>query len=329
MQSGYLKVDWAGNSGTGEYALMALDYYSYTGDAKYLPIAFSAADFLLYHFPNRSVDGTVIVWPAQVLESYWCDWDAGGGSFNPSACCADDTPTVSAMRSLFPRLLALPEALTTAAQRAAWAAFSAIMPAVPLSPDGSTIVAARVLNNGGHNGEGPELYVAHPHRLLTKGRAVASGVNISAAVRTLHAHGWYASDDTWAYGINDAVLLGETDFAVALLNQKAAASPPGGYRFPGYAPSTGDYDPGGEYYVNMNRALQEMIVQSGEDGYESPTIVLFPAWPCAWNVSARLWAPLNTVVDIEYAGGELLQLTVTPQSRASNIKWAACVTAAE
>ena len=374
MQSGYLKVDWAGfvsgraskslprsevgyykllllarplhsmsicscfspfisrcsNSGTGEWAIMALDFYSWTGNAQYLPLAFAAADFLSQHFTNRSADGNVIVWPAQVLESYWCTYDAASERFT-DACCADDTPTVSAMLSLFPRLLALPPALTTPAQRAAWEAFAAIMPALPLSPDGGSIVPARVLSNGGHNGEGPELYVSHPHRLLTVGRAVASGgsLNLSAAIRTLLTNPWYANDNTWTYGINDAVLLGQTEFAVTTLLAKAAAVPPPGYRFSGYAPTTGDYDPGLEYYNNMNRALQEMLLQSGDDGYESTTIVLFPAWPCAWDVAFKLWGPLNTTVEVAYAAGKLESLVVTPQSRAASVNWAACVANAE
>jgi hypothetical protein len=53
---------------------MALDYYAYTGDPTYLHIAFSAADFLTQHFTNRSETGQVVIWPAQVLETYWCNY---------------------------------------------------------------------------------------------------------------------------------------------------------------------------------------------------------------------------------------------------------------
>jgi hypothetical protein len=37
----------------------------------------------------------------------------------------------------------------------------------------------------------------------------------------------------------------------------------------------------------MNRALQEMLLQSGEDGLNA-TIVLLPAWPCTWDVQFKL-----------------------------------------
>ena len=75
----------------------------------------------------------------------------------------------------------------------------------------------------------------------------------------------------------------------------------------------------------MNRALQEMLLQSGDDGYEATSLVLFPAWDCSWDVSAKLWGPLNTTVEIEYAGGALQSLVVTPGARLAQVRWAACV----
>ena len=77
----------------------------------------------------------------------------------------------------------------------------------------------------------------------------------------------------------------------------------------------------------MNRALPEMLLQSGEDGFDGTTIVLFPAWPCGWDVQFKLWGPQNTTVEVEYAGGKLVSLAVNPPARAANVKWASCVAA--
>jgi hypothetical protein len=157
----------------GEEALMALDYYAYTGDPSYLHIAFATGDFLVQHFTNRSSDGHVVIWPAQVLETYWCNYgayfprslyffamlagfalehhvyctvaDPSNGFTN---CCEDDAPTVSAMMAVLEKLLALPDELTTPAQRAAWSAFVAIMPALPTTGSPSVIAPARVLSSG-------------------------------------------------------------------------------------------------------------------------------------------------------------------------------------
>ena len=70
-----------------------------------------------------------------------------------------------------------------------------------------------------------------------------------------------------------------------------------------------------------------MLLQSGDDGFEDASIVLFPAWPCDWDVDAKLWAPGNTSVELSYTGGALRSLTVEPPARAAAVKWAACVAA--
>ncbi len=60
------------------------------------------------------------------------------------------------------------------------------------------------------------------------------------------------------------------------------------------------------------RCLQEMLLQSGDDGFATTQIVLFPAWPCQWDVSFKLWGPLATSVDVVYAGGKLVSMVVDP-----------------
>ena len=70
-----------------------------------------------------------------------------------------------------------------------------------------------------------------------------------------------------------------------------------------------------------------MLLQSGDDGFENATIVMLPAWPCDWDVNAKLWAPGNTSVEFTYAGGALVSLTVTPSARTTAVKWASCVVA--
>jgi len=86
-----------------------------------------------------------------------------------------------------------------------------------------------------------------------------------------------------------------------------------------------DAGPSADHFANMNRALQEMLLQSGDDGFTAPSIVLFPAWPCEWDVDFKLHAPLNTTVEVSYAGGRLVSLVVDPLGRASAVKWAGCV----
>lgn len=325
MQSGYLHVDQGGDSGTGEWALMALDYFSWTNDARYLPLAFAAADYLQFHFVanfNAST-GRYFVFPAQVLETYWCDYNETSKAW--VNCCSDDAPTISGMMTLFEKLLALPDAYTTAAQRAAWAAFMSKMPQLPVNPATKVIQPARVVQNGPHNSEGPEIYAIHPHRVYTMGRKVASGTDISIGQATFASSSWSQSGSGWMYGINAAALIGDSANANAQIMSRANTANAAGYRFPAFAPHEQDYDPSADHYANMMRAVQESLLQSGEDGFADPTIVLFAAWPCSLDVDFKLAAPLATTVEVSYAGGKLVSLVVTPASRASAVKWANCV----
>jgi hypothetical protein len=54
------------------------------------------------------------------------------------------------------------------------------------------------------------------------------------------------------------------------------------------------------------------------------TIVLLPAWPCAYDVAFKLAAPWATTVEGVVAGGKLTSLTVTPPSRAGNVRVVNC-----
>ena len=70
-----------------------------------------------------------------------------------------------------------------------------------------------------------------------------------------------------------------------------------------------------------------MLLQSGEDG-AAGTIVLLPAWPCAIDVSFKLWGPLNTSVEVVWAAGALVSLDVVPAERRGAVVFAPCNTTA-
>ena len=66
-------------------------------------------------------------------------------------------------------------------------------------------------------------------------------------------------------------------------------------------------------------------MQPADDGFATGTTLLFPAWPCGWDVSFKLHAPMATTVEVDYRGGKLLNFTVTPQSRKPFMVWLNCV----
>ena len=57
-----------------------------------------------------------------------------------------------------------------------------------------------------------------------------------------------------------------------------------------------------------------MLLQSGDDSFDNTTIVVLPAWPCDWDVQFKLWAPLNTSVEVAYRGGVVHWLKVEVSS---------------
>lgn len=234
-EGGWVRYDFGGN-GLAEAGLMAIDYFWHTLDlensARYIPFATAYADFYGSHYPNRTADGKLMIWPSQVLESWWCEWPGSPGvNWDPTKCSQNDLPNVAALRSLVLRLLQLPGALLTPAQRTRYQALAAILPDLPLDADGTYGVAMRVSEDAGHNSEGPWLYATHPFRLNTVGAAVAStAVDLSASRATYRKQGWFQSNQGWSYGTINTALLGYSAQAYAMVLDRARQAPPGGYR---------------------------------------------------------------------------------------------------
>ena len=203
-------MDQGGDSGTGEIALMVLDFFSATNDmarfARYYPVAAAVADYFSQHYAGR-YNGRAVVWPSQVLEAIWCWYDAGAKNFS-SNCCEDDTPTVSGIMTVFEKLLQLadvPGSPVTPEQKARWSAFALIQPELPVNTTTNTIRFARVTAGGQYVpsiGEGAELYPIHPHRVFTKGRQVAYGQDLTLALSTYEKSLWTnpSSNSLWNTG---------------------------------------------------------------------------------------------------------------------------------
>ena len=125
----------------------------------------------------------------------------------------------------------------------------------------------------------------------------------------------------------DAALLGLVQDAERLVSQRALTAPAPGYRWEGFAPAIYDYAPVSELYAGLVSATNWMLLQPGDDAVG--TFVLLPAWPCAWDVEAVLWAPLATRVQLSLVGGKVASFSVTPEQRAAQVVWAGCVSEEE
>jgi hypothetical protein len=61
--------------------------------------------------------------------------------------------------------------------------------------------------------------------------------------------------------------------------------------------------------------LQEMLMQTVDK-----KIYLFPAWPVNWDVSFKLHAPYNTIVEGVLNNGQIVSLKVTPEMRRKDVE---------
>lgn len=110
-----------------------------------------------------------------------------------------------------------------------------------------------------------------------------------------------------------AACLGLTDEAKRLNMLKLADGP---HRFPAFWGPGFDWTPDHNWGGSGMIGLQAMLLQTTEDG----KILLFPAWPYAWNVHFKLHAPQNTTVEAEMKDGKVVKLIVVPESRKRDVK---------
>ena len=321
--AGWTRYDFGGNGLGLEAGLMAVTFCWHSAlDAAacgaYLPIATLALDFF-DRFYNTSADGRLLLFPTQVLETYWC-----GPWPDYSQCPRNDLPQLAGLAALTRAVLQLPAPLLPDAQRARYAALRARLPALPRTPDGLRYAPAESFSWGPANSEMPELFGTWPFRLETAGRAaVDASVGLDVAAATWFAVPLNQANSGWAYGSIAAASLGLAEQALDMAAGRVDAVG-AGYRWPAFAFGGNDWAPQADHFAVLETTLVAMLVQGGEDG-PNASVVLLPAWPCGLDVSFKLWGALNTSVEVAFANGTLVALDVQPPARAGAVCFARCV----
>jgi hypothetical protein len=254
-------------------------------------------------------------------------------------------PEIAGLRYVLPRLLALPEKETTAAQRAAWKKTLADLPEIPmvllaaaatevqlavwkLSPadrpevrmsaeaDKKILVAAEVIKTW-QGDEVPELYAVFPYRLYAFespdadiGRRTFERWN---PPQPRHAVPWEGKVGGWRLSPVQAAFVGKADQAARMVTSNFASHDPGS-RFPAFWGPNQVGNPDQSHGGVSMTALQAMLLQV--DGRK---IYLFPAWPKTWDVNFKLHALYNTTVEGELRDGKVTSLTVMPKSRTADV----------
>jgi hypothetical protein len=298
--------------GSLEVISQMLDYYDNTGEAtfarnKLVPFADAIVTYYDEHWP-RDATGKIRMAPTQSLETYQLT------AVNP-------TPDIAGLRSVIPRLLALPPDLTSGEQRTVWMKTLNDLPPIPLGrttakgkipPFGEgatnglpTILPAEEYPDT-HNSENPELYVAFPYRLYGVGKP---GLQLA---RTAYAARRSPQKTCWGQDGTESAVLGLTDEARESVVSEFSNF--GDQRFPWFWKAAHDWIPDLDNGGSGMITLQEMLMQC-----DGKRIILLPAWPAEWSADFKLHAPLNTIVEGSVRDGKIARLKVTPESRRKDV----------
>jgi hypothetical protein len=311
--SNELKSNWQRYhiQGTLEVIAQMLDYYEYTGDADFaltsiVPFADAIVTYYDQHWP-RDENGKIRMSPSQSLETYQRD------AVNP-------TPDIAGLKSVLPRLLALPKELTSRKQRTAWAKTLKDLPPIPIGKtahgklpplgvgdtNGTPTILPAEKYGKTSNSENPELYVSFPYRLYGVGKPGLKLAQDTFAARL------FREDTCWGQDGTESAVLGLTRDA-----KKAATAEFTDYgeqRFPWFWKAGHDWIPDLDNGGSGMITLQLMLMQC-----DGKRIQLLPAWPADWTADFKLHAPYQTTVEGHVENGKVTNLKVTPQSRAKDV----------
>ena len=289
-----------------------LDYYDYTADVAFardsiVPLADAVVTYYGQHWP-RGADGKILMSPTQSLETYQLT------AVNP-------TPDIAGLKSVIPRLLALPKTMITPGQVAAWTKTLDDLPALPEGkttangktppegkgdPNGTAVLLPAQEYGKTANMENPELYVTFPYHLYGVGKP-----DLQLVRDTFFARRW-PQNTCWGQDGTESAVLGLTDVA-----QKAVIAEFTNYgdeRFKWFWKPSHDWIPDLDNGGSGMITLQEMLLQP--DGRK---LLLLPAWPSNWSADFKLHAPLETTVEGHVEGGKLTRLIVLPRNRAKDV----------
>jgi hypothetical protein len=290
-----------------EFCLMMLDAEQYAGQdaTPYLPFIESGLTFFDEHYQYlarqrgaKALDGAghLVLYPGSGAETYKMAYNS--------------TATITGLRTVLTRLLALPPAYGTPGQRQKWTAMLSRIPAISFreSQGHPTIAPAKSWERI-NNTESPQLYPVFPWGLYGVGKAGLDTARntylYDADVQKFRSHlGWKQHNIF-------AARLGLTDEAAELTVKKLQDS---GRRFPAFWGPGYDWAPDHNWGGSGMLGLQEMLLQT--DGRK---IYLLPAWPKNWDVHFKLHAPYQTTVEGMVKNGKLEVLKVSPESRRADV----------
>ncbi|MCX6877748.1 MAG: DUF5703 domain-containing protein [Verrucomicrobia bacterium] len=315
--------------GMTDMSVMMADYFDHTGDTAffaetYLPFADGVVTFFENHYPGRDNDGKMVMGPAGAVETYQT-------VVNPAV-------EVSALRRILQNLLRVEPALVGTQRRARYQDLLDILPPVPTRTVlGQELIAVYQSGDAGRElVELPQIYTVWPYRQASLGQSsLLAAARRDLGTRSLSfdgtPDGQYNETGGWLYTPTVAAALNlpleAKRLVVRNLTEEAPSTSAGGFRnppmpadhpskprFPAFWETRMDYIPDQCHGGASIHGLESMLIQS-----EGNKIYLFPAWPEEWNISFKVHAPGNTILEGEFRNGAVQALTVTPSSRLADV----------
>lgn len=157
------------------------------------------------------------------------------------------------------------------------------------------------------NSENPELYAIYPFRLYGLGKPDLDIAINTFNARKQRAKGCWVQDPIQAAMVGDAATA--KDYVSFALNRKDP-----NLKFPAFWNKGNDYAPDEDNGGNGENGLQQMLLQVVDK-----KIMLLPAWPKGWDADFKLNAPYSTTIQGKVLKGHLVNLKVTPTSRAIDV----------
>jgi hypothetical protein len=277
-----------------EFCLMILETKNYNNAdiSKYKPLIESCVQFFDEHYrylakqrgrKELDGDGKLILFPGSACETYKMANNASS--------------TIAALKTVLKSL--------------GNDSLLKFIPEIPLrTVNGKTMISPAKTWERVNNTESPQLYPVFPWRIYGVGKdsmEIARNTYFyDADALKFRSHVGWKQDNIFA------ACLGLTDEAKRLNSLKLADGP---YRFPAFWGPGFDWSPDHNWGGSGMIGLQEMLLQTTDDG----KMLLFPAWPREWNVHFKLHAPQNTTVEAELKNGKVTIIRVLPENRKSDI----------
>ncbi|HEY3862022.1 MAG TPA: DUF5703 domain-containing protein [Verrucomicrobiae bacterium] len=293
-----------------EVVAQMLDYYDDTQQADFarqslLPMADAVVAYYDEHWP-RGPGGKIDMYPSQSIETYQVN------ARNP-------TPDLAGLMTVLPRLLALPDSVTAAAQRERWAKVLKDLPPLPWaitdtgkipangkgSLTGRLVILPAESYGAPKNHENPELYTVFPYGIYGVGKT-----NLGLARDTFAAR-LYPFNKCWGQDGVESAMLGLPLEAKKAVIQEFTSY--GGQRFPWFWSKNSDWIPDMDDGGAGMMTLQLMLMQC--DGRR---IQMLPAWPPEWTADFKLRAPCQTAVEGRVEHGKFEVKTI-PASRGDDV----------